>query len=61
MISIADDYLLDSDALEIIYLVLKKKDMKDFIVWSSKVDEFVTANLNTGNMARIFTTDAVNT
>ena len=59
--SIADDHLPDSDALETISFNLSKKDMQDFIAWSSKVHEFVTANLNTGDIALIFTPDAVNT
>ena len=49
MIRIADDHLPYSDALEnIAFNLNNKKDMKDFIAWSSKVDEFVTANLDTG-------------
>ena len=62
MIGISDDHLPDSAALVIISFNLnEKKDIKDIIAWSSKVDELVTANLNTGNVAWIFTTDAVNT
>ena len=59
--SIANDHLPDSDALETISFNLSKKDMQDFIAWSSKVYEFVTANLNTGDITWIFTPDAVNT